>query len=229
MSVYHTGRTVVDNEDGTHRTECTDCNSVISVEPHFTRCNGSTSSYCYLCDCFGRWESRHSYLNGICTFCGQREPASTVQNGLNPSDGYYYVNGEKALDFTGLVAYDGANFYVENGKLNTDVNGLKLVDGAFYYFAGGQVQVHHGFAEYDGEWFYLNGGQLDITATGIYEYDGAKFFIAAGRLVAEHVGLAQVPSGEWYYVADGRVLTEFTGEVTYDGTVFQIVNGKLVG
>ena len=180
------------------------------------------------------------WLNGtVCAGCKAEKPTtdptptptpmpSPVTDGLNVDDGYYYVDGEKALDYNGLVEYDGAQFLVENGKLNTNANGLKLTEDAFYYLAGGQVQEHHGFAEYDGEWFYLDGGKLDTTATGVFEYDGALFLVAAGRLVSEYSGLAQVPSGEWYYVAAGRVLTEFTGPVEYNGAVFQVVNGRLV-
>ena len=147
--------------------------------------------------------------------------------GLNIEDGYYYVNGNKALSFTGMVPYGGGQFLITNGKLNTSANGLTQVNGKFLYLAGGQLQVHHGFAMYDGEWFYLNGGELDLNATGLYQYDGATFLIAVGRLVGEYTGLAEV-GGSWYYVVGGQVQTNFTGSYLWNGTYFNIQNGKVI-
>jgi len=209
---------------------CPDCEGVVrGNEPHSYNKNWHNGTVCQYCHTDAN-EVKHDWLNGACSVCDEGKPApepTPVMNGLNPDDGWYYIDGEKS-NFTGLVKYDTGLFYVENGQWQKNLNGLKLIGEDFWFLAGGQVQEHHGFALYDGEWFYLDGGKLDVTASGVYEYNGKSFLVAAGRLVSECTGLAQVPAGDWYYVAEGRVLTEFSGEIEYDGKLFQIGNGKLV-
>jgi len=213
--------------------ECKDCGEVFeSTGSHGTSATWHNGTVCVYCRTDENGKV-HNWYSGACTACGEGKPApepeptpDPIPDGLNPDDGWYYVDGEKS-DFTGLCEYDTGLFYIENGQWQRDLNGLKLIGEDFWFLANGQVQKHHGFALYDGEWFYLDGGKLDVTASGVYNYNGKTFLVAAGRLVGEYSGLAQVPSGEWYYVAEGRVLTEFSGEIEWNGTTFQIVNGKL--
>lgn len=175
---------------------------------------------------------KHNWNNGVCTVCTVVQPEPPVPpkplfTGLNTVDGCYYENGKKS-DKTGMITYDGAEFFVLNGVWQRNENGLKLVGDTFYFLSGGVKQKHTGFASYGGKWFYLDGGVLDLNANGVYPYDGQSFLIAAGRLVDEFSGLTQAPDGEWYYIAAGRVLTEFSGSISWLGQQVNIQNGKLV-
>lgn len=166
-------------------------------------------------------------INGVSATCTIRVIRPEPVGYLNVEDDYYYINGQRALDYTGMVPYDGSSFYVVHGKLNRDANGLTLVGDKFLFLSGGQLQYHFGFALYDNEWFYLDGGELDLNATGLYEYDGGVFIIAVGRLVSEYTGLAEVGDG-WYYVVNGQVQTQYTGPVEWSGAIFYVENGKMV-
>lgn len=166
-------------------------------------------------------------INGVSATCTIRVTKPEPVGYLNVDDGYYYIEGERALDYTGMVTYNGGRFYVVNGKLNQDAHGLTLVGDKFLFLSYGQQQHHYGFALYDGQWFYLNGGELDLNANGLYEYDGSVFLIAVGRLVSEYTGLAEVREG-WFFVVNGQVQTQYTGKVEWNGASFYVENGALV-
>jgi len=224
---YHesTSTTTTWQSDERHLCEetCLDCNHVLRyTEPHVSNPHWHNGTVCSKCktDANG---VEHNWKDGVCTVCIEGVPAF---NGLNPDDGWYYVDGEKS-NVTGIYPYNTGLFYIKDGEWQQGANGLTLVGDTFWFLANGQVQEMHGFAEYDGEWFYLDGGKLDQTASGVFGYDGKMFLVAAGRLVAECTGLAQVPAGDWYYVAEGRVLTEYTGPAEWNGATFNIVNGKV--
>ena len=225
-ALYHAMTDYTDNGDGTHTRICKHCGP-LDIGAHYAWCDENPLA-CSCCAGAGQMEIRHSYEDGFCLYCNAKDPAASIQNGLNVADGYYYLNGERALHFTGLVDYNGGRFLVTNGRLDVSANGLTLVNGTFFYLAGGQLQVHHGFAEYGGKWFYLNGGELDLSASGLYEYDGATFLIAVGRLVDEYTGLAEVPGGGWYFVDAGRVRTDYTGLYLWNGSWFNIQCGSVV-
>ena len=161
-----------------------------------------------------------------------RNPGNAL-NGLHlDNDGVYryYKDGEFQSKFTGIVEFEGGEFFVGNGVLCSGANGLNLYDGTWYMLSAGQIQRGYtGLALYDGEWFYLTDGVLDTNVNRLVAYDGEKFAVAAGRLLQEVNGLWQNPEdGEWYFLALGRAVTEYTGTATYDGKSFELVNGKLV-
>lgn len=152
-------------------------------------------------------------------------------NGLNrDADGVYryYVNGEFASDFTGIVEYAGERFFVTNGVLAIEGNGLNEYNGEWYFLSQGQIQrSHSGLAEYDGEWFYIVNGKLDTAVNGLVPYNGGMFVFAEGRLCKEANGLWQDSDGSWYYLALGQVQTQHTGVVEYDGAFFYVRDGRL--
>lgn len=161
-----------------------------------------------------------------------RNPGNAL-NGLHlDNDGVYryYKDGEFQPKFTGIVEFEGGEFFVGNGVLCSGANGLNLYNGTWYMLSAGQIQRGYtGLALYDGEWFYLTNGVLDTNVNKLVAYDGEKFAVAAGRLLQEVNGLWQNPEdGEWYFLALGRAVTEYTGTATYDGKSFELVNGKLV-
>lgn len=139
----------------------------------------------------------------------------------------YYVDGDFAEDYVGMVDFDGKEFYVENGVISTGTHGIKLVGDKFYFFAYGQVQDYTGIAQYDGEFFSVVNGKLNTDVSGLVDYDGGTFLFADGRLVKEHNGLWQNFDGDWYYLANGQVQKQYTGLALYDGEWFYVVKGVL--
>ena len=144
------------------------------------------------------------------------------------SDGIwrYYVNN-LFVEKTGIVEYEGGQFFVANGVLCSDANGLAEYGSQWYFLAGGQVQTQRtGLAEYGGEWFYVDKGILDVNRRGIVHYDGGQFMVAAGRILREANGLIQDPNtGKWYFVSAGQVASNYRGLALYDGHWFYVWDG----
>ena len=140
----------------------------------------------------------------------------------------YHDENDELVAKTGIVKFEGGEFWVVNGKLASDATGLTICpDGVFYFLSQGQIQKVSQVVEYKGEWFKVIDGKLDETANGLYDYDGGKFLFAAGKLRSDVSGLWQNPAdGDWYYLADGQVVS-YTGVVEYDGAFFYVANGKL--
>lgn len=152
-------------------------------------------------------------------------------NGLHKDDDgvyRYYKNSVLQSDFTGIVEYNGGEFFVAKGVLCSEANGLNEYNGKWYYLSAGQIQRgYNGLALYDGEWFYLNNGELNATVNGLVPYDGGTFLFAEGRLVKEHNGLWQNFDGKWYFLALGQVQNQHTGVAEYDGSFFYVRAGQL--
>ncbi|MCD7832408.1 MAG: hypothetical protein LUH00_00215 [Lachnospiraceae bacterium] len=162
------------------------------------------------------------------------DPDVTTKNGIYEEDGIYkyYVSNEWAETFSGIIEYNGGNYFVANGVLCTSANGLNLYDGTWYMLANGMIQTQYtDVAIYDGEVFYVTAGQLDTSVTGLVEYDGAKFLFCYGRLMSEVSGLWFYDSAiggddSFYYLVAGQV-ANYSGPVIYDNTFFLVENGKL--
>jgi len=175
-----------------------------------------------------------------------------VKNGLvKDADGeWYYYENDELVAKTGIVKFEGGEFWVVNGKLASDATGLTICpDGVFYFLSQGQIQKVSQVVEYKGEWFKVIDGKLDETANGLYDYDGGKFVFAAGRLIKTVNGLWQNPkdgkwyflangqvqaktgvasyNGEWFVIEDGILDADFNGPYEYDGETFNVVNGQL--
>lgn len=169
------------------------------------------------------------YYSNIAAYL-ERNPISGLHQ---DADGIfrYYKDGVLQKDYTGVVRYDGGEFFVANGVLCREANGLNrnAADGKWYFLANGQIQRgYNGLALYDGEWFYLINGELDTSVKGLVPYDGGQFLFAAGRLVREHNGLWRDFDGTWYFLARGQVQSQFTGTATYQGQKFNVVAGKVI-
>lgn len=174
---------------------------------------------------------RFNYFSNMIAYL-ERDTSKDPIDGLHQdSDGVfrYYQNNEFQSDFSGIVEYNGGEFFVANGVLCSGANGLNEFGGKWYFLAGGQIQRgYDGLALYDGEWFYLKNGELDPTVNGLVDYDGGTFLFSLGRLVKEHNGLWQDFDGTWYFLALGQVQSQYTGTAIYDGQTFELVDGKLV-
>lgn len=151
------------------------------------------------------------------------------KNGLTKDDDdiWRYYENDKFVAKTGIVEYEGGQFFVANGVLCSTANGLNEFGGQWYFLAGGQVQAQQtGLAEYGGEWFYIDKGILDINRRGIVNHDGGQFMIAAGRILREANGLIQDPNtGIWYFVSAGQVAANYRGLALYDEHWFYVWDG----
>lgn len=193
-----------------------------------------------------------------CTVCEaelsrEKKEIPLPKNGLAQDEEgkwHYYKDDEIDTTKTGIVEFQGGEFWVVKGDLAEDANGLTICpDGKAYFLAQGQIQRKDGFAEYMGEWFIIKNGMLDETANGLYDYDGSQFVFAAGKLLKNVNGLWQNPKDDkWYFLANGQVqnysgVAEYNGEffvlkngvldsdyngtIVYDGKTFIVVNGQL--
>ena len=153
-----------------------------------------------------------------------------VNSGLNcDADGVwrYYENGA-FVEKTGIVEFQGGQFFVANGVLCSTANGLAEYGGQWYFLANGQIQTQYvGLALYDGEWFYVQNGRFDPNLSGLVDYDGSKFIVAAGRIIRGINGLWQNTDGVWYFLADSQVVTYYSGMAEYNGSWFYVINGRL--
>ena len=140
----------------------------------------------------------------------------------------YYVDGDFAEDYSGIVDFNDNQYVVVNGVLCQDASGLNIVDNQWYFLTEGRIRTDvTQVVLYDGEWFYVTDGKLDTTVNGIISYDGAYFVFVEGRLAQEGNGLWINDKDEAYWLADGRVCMEYTGVAMYDDAFFYIVDGKL--
>ncbi|MCD8396380.1 MAG: hypothetical protein LUD12_04240 [Lachnospiraceae bacterium] len=191
----------------------------ITIEATYYRAaDKKTVTATYTCD----------YYSTLAAYYGRTE--TTPISGLHLDDDgvyRYYVNNAVDYTYSGIVTYQGGQFFVANGVLCSDANGLNLYDGTWYFLSQGQVQTQYtGFAEYDGSYFYIVKGVLSTVVNGLVEYDGSKFLVAEGRLINTYNGLYQDFDGDWYFLANGQ-LQDYTGVAMYDGAFFKLVNGVL--
>lgn len=171
-----------------------------------------------------------------CTVCEaelsrEKKEIPLPKNGLAQDEEgkwHYYKDDEIDTTKTGIVEFQGGEFWVVKGDLAEDANGLTICpDGKAYFLAQGQIQRKDGFAEYMGEWFIIKNGMLDETANGLYDYDGSQFVFAAGKLLKNVNGLWQNPKDDkWYFLANGQV-QNYSGVAEYDGEFFVLKNGVL--
>lgn len=171
-----------------------------------------------------------------CTVCEaelsrEKKEIPLPKNGLAQDEEgkwHYYKDDEIDTTKTGIVEFQGGEFWVVKGDLAEDANGLTICpDGKAYFLAQGQIQRKDGFAEYMGEWFIIKNGMLDETANGLYDYDGSQFVFAAGKLLKNVNGLWQNPKDDkWYFLANGQV-QNYSGVAEYNGEFFLLKNGVL--
>ena len=140
----------------------------------------------------------------------------------------YYVDGDFAEDYSGIIDFNGNQYVVANGVLCQDASGLNLIDDEWYYLTEGRIRTDvTQVVMYDGEWFYVSEGKLDTSVNDLVSYDGETFVFVDGRYAQEGNGLWIGEEGVWYFLSNGRVAKEYTGLAMYDNEWFYVVNGKL--
>ena len=140
---------------------------------------------------------------------------------------YYYVDGEIATYYTGLVEHYGAWFYVENGILNWNYTGLVQHYDAWFYVQGGQLDWGYtGLVQHYDAWFYVNGGQLDWSYTGLVQHYDAWFYVQGGQLNWGYTGLVE-HYGAWFFINGGQLDWSYTGLAEHYGAWFFINGGQL--
>lgn len=193
----------------------------ITLEASYRKKDGKTLTEQITLPYFSTHDAYMNYVDDI---------KITVDGLYKDADGVYryYVNGEVAKDFVGIVEFEGGEFFVANGVVCTEANGMNEYAGKWYFLSQGQIQRgYNGLAEYDGAWFYLTNGELTTTINGLVSYNGGQFVFAEGRLVKEANGLWQDADGTWYFLSQGQVQTQYTGVAMYDGEFFVVKAGKL--
>ncbi len=193
----------------------------ITFEASYRKTDGETITEQITLPYFSTYDA---YLN----YQGVIKP--TVDGLYKDDDGVYryYVDGKVDTSFSGIVEYEGGEFFVAKGVLCSDANGMQqnVADGKWYFLSQGQIQRgHNGLAEYDGAWFYLTDGEINTTINGLVSYDGGQFVFAEGQLQSQANGLWEDSDGKWYFLSQGQVQTQFTGVAMYDGAFFVVRAG----
>lgn len=158
------------------------------------------------------------------------DPDNQMEDGLHQDeDGtwYYYLDGEIATEYTGLVEYYGSWYYVENGILNWNYTGLTYYYGTWYYVEGGVLNWGYtGLTEYYGSWYYVENGVLNWGYTGLTCYYGTWYYVEGGVLNWGYTGLTCYYD-TWYYVEGGVLNWGYTGLTCYYDTWYYVEGGIL--
>lgn len=73
----------------------------------------------------------------------------------------YYIDGDFAEDYSGIVDFDDKQFVVANGVLCQDASGLTPIDNEWFYVVNGKLAVdYNGTVEYNGGTFKVVGGMV---------------------------------------------------------------------
>ena len=130
-----------------------------------------------------------------------------ISNGLVYETGgwYYYKDGVKQADYTGLLVCDTATYYIKNGRWNQYFYGLVIGD--------------------DGAWYYIYSGLWEDSYNGYFTQNEVNYKIENGKISEEYTGLIQDNDSIWYYIKKGKTHRDFSGLVEYDGTWYCIQNG----
>ena len=140
----------------------------------------------------------------------------------------YYVDGDFAEDYSGIVDFDGNQYVVVNGVLCQDASGLNLVGDEWYFLTEGRIRTEvTQLVEYDGETFVFVDGRLAQEGNGLWiGEEGVWYFLSNGRVAKEHTGLAMYDN-EWFYVVNGKLAVDYNGTVEYNGGTFKVVGGMV--
>ena len=95
----------------------------------------------------------------------------------------YYIDGDFAEDYSGIVNFDDKQFVVANGVLCQDASGLTPIDDEWYYLTEGRIRTDvTQVVMYDNEWFYVVNGKLAVDYNGTVEYNGGTFKVVGGMV-----------------------------------------------
>ncbi len=152
-----------------------------------------------------------------------------IKNG--PEGEYFYVNGIKVPEYTGLVTYDGKFYYVSaGGKMVRNVvdryinktNGLTFADGTpiqngkYSFDETGAMVILNGPVD---DYFYVNGVKVPAY-TGLVEYDGNFYYVSTGGTIVKDIVGRYINKTNGLTTADGKPIGN--GKYTFDA------DGKMV-
>ena len=160
------------------------------------------------------------------------EPSEEPKEGIVvDEDGVirYYVDGEVASDFTGIVRANGEKYAVVKGEATS--NGFVSIDGSTYYVEDGIVaKTGDGLVKNpagdDGYLYYYVNGRLrdDVSMLWSFEQgDGEIYYIQYGK-VLKATGVLIYEDGHAYVLEDG-VRSHITGTYTWNGKDVDVVDG----
>ena len=159
-----------------------------------------------------------------------------VKNG--PDGDYFYVNGIKVPEYTGLVEYEGNFYYVSSGakivknitdRLVNKTNGLTFADGTpipdgkYDFDADGKMLIKNGP---DGDYFYVNGIKVP-EYTGLVEYNGNYYYVSSGAKLVKDVEDRFINKTNGLTFANGDPIPN--GKYTFDSTGAMVVLNGPVG
>ncbi len=175
---------------------------------------------------------------------------------IKASDGnwYYYINGKKQTNYTGVANYKNKNgwWYIKKGKVDFSANTVAKNKNGWWYVTGGKVQFGYtGVANYKNSngwwyikngkvdfsantvaknkngWWYVTGGKVQFGYTGVANYKNSNgwWYIKNGKVDFSFTGIASNKNGSWY-VKGGKVQFGYNGTYTYKGTTYKVSGGK---
>ncbi len=128
---------------------------------------------------------------------------------------YYYVDGVKQTNFTGLANYrnEAGWWYITNGKVDRSVNTVAKNKNGWWYVVNGKVQKNFtGLANYKNAsgWWYIKNGKVDRSYNGLAKNKNGWWYVKSGKVDRSYTGFATNSSGKWY-VEKGKVTKSTTG------------------
>ena len=111
--------------------------SVTSIaENAFDNCDNSIKIYCYRGSYAESWAFRKGYMVDYIN------EETEIKKGLHLDDDevWRYYEKNQFVEFTGVLDFEGWQFFVADGILCSDANGLAEYGDKWYFLAAGQVQ-----------------------------------------------------------------------------------------
>ena len=171
----------------------------------------------------------HSYVEGICTVCGEKAPEGgqpdapqiSIQKGYD-GNFYYFVNGLFDGSYTGIAEYNADRWYVRNGQVIFSANGLIAVDSGSYYVKGGRVERCTGLKKLEGQWLYFLDGRNDTDYAGLVLHNGMLAYVENGAVNFNKTDMVMY-QGKGYYVKYGIWVESFTGLIKSSDKVWRYI------
>ncbi len=159
---------------------------------------------------------------------------------IKASDGnwYYYINGKKQTNYTGVANYKNKNgwWYIKKGKVDFSANTVAKNKNGWWYVTGGKVRFGFtGLANYKNAngWWYIKNGKVDFNAKGVYKNKNGWYYVKNGKVQFSYNGFASNSNGKWY-IDKGKVtfkktgvLKDSTGAIGKKNTWYYVKNSKV--
>ena len=156
-----------------------------------------------------------------------------IKNGLFPAeDGrwYYYIDGQIARHYTGLIQNNTGWWYVQNGSVNFEYTGLAWDPAVgWWYVQNGAIDFGKiGLVENEFGWWYVYGGGIVFDYTGLAENESGWWRVENGTVNFDYTGLAWDPFVGWWYVRNGSVDFGKTGLVENEFGCWFVSGGSIL-